>query len=142
MKKIRRRRKGVGTPARSAPFKPPVDWGISIGPAYQLGWERMSEPAVDASGMNCTHCKSYNLIAWQLKKEFLAFGNIVIKYATVFECRSCGNETWVAAGEVKKPKPKLDPSTKDRLAKFMALSPEAQEEVLKRLKNRPYRPGG
>ena len=103
-------------------------WEILIGPAYQEGWERAEEPR--STSHLCRHCQSLASAEWNLQKKVFAFGNLTYHYATVYECLSCGNETWKSHSPKKPRVKKPNPEETVRLKQWKSLSPKVRDFLL------------
>jgi hypothetical protein len=102
-------------------------WGIKIGPAFEEGWNRSAIPTPISHP--CSHCRSTNSTLWILEKKVFAFGNIITKKSSAFECLDCGNEE--VSAEKSKPKPKSKSTV--TLNQWKSLSPEARDFLLSQL---------
>ena len=115
---------------------PPLHgFDLMIGYLYNDGWQN---DKITGEKITCKNCGSEEVEVFKLKKYVFAWGMTIIKRKTLVACTDCYNEIESTTKEVKGAKSKRKSTklqTSPNVEKFMSLSKEQQQALLKMVKS-------
>lgn len=102
-------------------------FNLAIGHSYKAGWDREENP-VPSPDHECSNCKRKgHCWFWKLSRIFNAFGKLIKRTQSVYECQYCHNEEIVGSMEFFEKPNKL---TKTRKFNIRKLSPEDRKALM------------